>query len=287
MEYDVRQNFIFKNYAVRGTLVRLKESYQTIIHQHHYPEVLGNLLGEGLLGVALMSSFLKHRGKLTLQFQGEGNLRLLSARCTEENHIRGLVRATPELISEKNLLQALHNGLLNLTYEPEHLGQPYQSIIEVKHSSIAKNLEEYFVRSEQLPTKFMLMSDHEIAAGLMLQVLPAQNEGDREAFSTFTMLAETLSTDELKNCDFATLLKRLFHEYDLEVYPAKPIQFGCNCSLERMERTILGLGEEEAYAILDTEPCIEITCEFCGRSHLFDEEDVERIFAETAVDGYH
>jgi molecular chaperone Hsp33 len=287
MEYDVRQNFIFKDHAVRGTLVRLKESYQTIIHQHHYPPIVGNLLGEGLLGVILMSSFLKHRGKLTLQFQGEGDLKLLSARCTQDNHIRGLVRASPELISDKNLLKALHNGLLNLTYEPEQIGQPYQSVVEVTQSSIAKNLEEYFKRSEQLPTQFILFSDTDIAAGLMLQVLPAQNEQDREAFTILAMLAETLTPDELKNCTFATVLKRLFHEYEVEVFPEKSIQFGCDCSLERMQNAILSLGEEEAWDILEEEPYIEITCGFCGRSHLFDEEDVARIFDEAESGHYH
>lgn len=287
IEMDARQNFIFKDHAVRGTIVRLKDSYHTIIHQHHYPAVLGNLLGEGLLGVILMSSFLKHRGRLTMQFQGEGDLQLLSTRCTEKNEIRGLVRASPELISTKNLLQALRNGLLNLTYEPEHMGQPYQSVIEVTLPSIAKNLEEYFVRSEQLPTKFILFSDANMAVGLMLQVLPAQEEKDREEFSTLTMLAETLTFAELKTLDFATILKRLFHEYEVEIFPAKPIHFGCNCSLERMESAILGLGIDEALDILEDEPYIEITCEFCGRSHLFDDEDVERIFAETESDQYH
>lgn len=287
MEYDVSQNFIFKNFAVRGTLIRLKESYQTIIHQHHYPPIVGNLLGEGLLGVTLMTSFLKHRGKLTLQFQGEGDLSLLSSRCTEDNHIRGLVRASPELISDKNLLQALHNGFLNLTYEPEQIGQPYQSVVEVKHNSIAKNLEAYFQQSEQLPTRFILMSDTDIAAGLMLQVLPAQNEEDREAFNTLAVLAETLKPEELKSLDFATILKRLFHEYDVEVFPPRSIQFGCNCSLERMENAILSLGIDEALEILEEEPDIEVTCEFCGRGHMFDEEDVVRIFEAAATQQYH
>lgn len=278
MEFDVCQNFIFKDLAVRGSLVRLKDSYQTITHQHHYPAVLGSLLGEGLLGVILMSSFLKQRGRLTLEFQGEGDLSLLSARCTANNDIRGLVRASPELISTKNLMQALQNGYLNLTYEPEQMGEPYQSVIEVTQTSIAKNLCEYFDRSEQLPTRFVLFSDGDMAAGLMLQVLPVQENHGRDAFGTLAMLAETLTPQEFKTCDFPTILRRLFHEYELELFPAKPIHFGCDCSFERMQNAILSIGEEEAFDILETEPYIEITCEFCGRSQMFDAEAVEQLF---------
>jgi molecular chaperone Hsp33 len=284
LEYDVRQHFVFKDQALRGVLVRLKESYQTIVQQHHYPLVLANLLGEGLLGVTLMASFFKHRGKLTLQFQGEGDLRLLSARCTQDNEIRGLVRASPALVSNQNLLQALHHGYLNLTYEPEQIGQPYQSVIEVTQPSIAKNLEEYFKRSEQLPTCFVLMSDGDVAAGLMLQALPEAQE--HEAFYNLAILAETLTPEELKTCDFKTLLRRLFHEYVIELFPTKPINFGCNCSLARMQNAILSMGEDEAFSILAEETYIEVTCEFCARSHLFDAQEVERIFTEAPSD-YH
>lgn len=287
IEMDVRQNFIFKDHAVRGTLVRLKQSYQTIIHQHHYPALLGNILGECLLGVTLVASFLKHRAKLTLQFQGEGDLSLLSACITEHHEIRGLVKASPELISPKNLLQALKNGHLMMTYEPERIGQPYQSVIEVKEPLMGNALRDYFMQSEQLPTEFVLFSDKNMACGLMLQVLPEQAGKSQEEFHTLVTLAQTLTFDEFKTCDFTTILKRLFHEYDLELYPSTEIHFGCNCTLERMQNAILAMGVEEAEDILDEDSYIEVSCEFCGRSHMFDEEDVERIFAEAATDLYH
>ena len=287
LEMDLIQNFIFSDYAVRGSIVRLGESYQTIIAQHHYPPLLGRLLGEGLLGITLMSGFLKQSGQLTLEFQGEGDLKLLSARCTARNEIRGLIRANPSLVSKQNLLAALQQGFLTLTYEPEKTVHPYQSRIEAREVSIAAQLKAYFSQSEQLPTDFVLVSNNESASGIMLQVLPAQTEQDCDEFSSLAMLAQTLANEELQGCDFNTLLRRLFHEYRLEVFPPKSVSFGCNCSVPRMQRAIFSMGEQEAQKILTEESYIEVTCEFCGQARLFDEADLEQIFTKGVDEGLH
>ncbi|MDF2530395.1 MAG: Hsp33 family molecular chaperone HslO, partial [Gammaproteobacteria bacterium] len=53
LEHDTLQNFIFDNHPVRGELVRLDETFQTITAQHYYPPVIRQLLAEALLAVSL------------------------------------------------------------------------------------------------------------------------------------------------------------------------------------------------------------------------------------------
>lgn len=283
MQKDVIQNFVFQNRFVRGSFVRLSESFQTIINQHHYPELLSTMLGEALLGVCLMAPNFKLSGKITLQFQGEGDLRLLSARVTSDFKIRGLVRAEPNLISTINLKHALADGQLTLTYEPEG-GQSYQSIIPVEKTSIAQTLEDYFIRSEQLPTRFFLTSTAAAGAGMMFQLLPTANqETAYQDFEHCAIIDATLTPDELLTLDAETLVHRLFPEEDVRVFEAKAVEFGCSCSRERMSGGVLNLGKEEAYSVLEEQGMVEVICEFCSQSHQFHEPEVEALFHNGAT----
>jgi molecular chaperone Hsp33 len=278
MQKDNLQTFIFKDRAVRGCLVRLDESYQTITLQHHYPPVLAKLLGEALLGVVLIASHFKQQGQTTLQFQGTGALKLLSARITADNEIRGLIRAEPDLISDKNLLEALHYGQLTLSYE-SITGQNYQSVIPAESPSIAEALEQYFLRSEQLPTRFFLASTDAIAVGLLLQIMPAKSpQTAQEDFQHATVLASTLKQSELLTLSFEEILRRLYHEDDINVFPMSTLRFGCNCTQAKMEQVIRSLGAAEAASILAEKTFIEVVCEFCNQAHHFDQDDILHIF---------
>lgn len=285
MKPDVIQNFVFKDRAVRGSIVCLSESYKTIINQHHYPPAVAKLLGEALLGVCLMAPFFKALGKITLQFQGEGDLKLLSARITSDFKIRGLARAEPELMSHHSLLEALRSGQLSLTYE-SILGEPYQSIIPIEKDEIAATLEDYFLRSEQLPTRFFLLHSAERIAGLMVQALPsAEKQNAYQDFEHCTILAATLKEDEINAFDVEMLLHRLFAEDDITVFPSKALAFGCGCTHQRMASAVVSLGHEEALSILAEQGFIEVVCEFCNQAQQFNETEIKALFSPSQQSG--
>lgn len=275
MQRDIIQSFIFKHRAIRGALVRLNDSYETVVMQHHYPSILGNLLGEGLLGVSLMGNFFKHPGKLTLQFQGQGDLTFLSTRITADHKIRGFIRANPDLITAKNLQAALEEGTLTMSYEgPGGAGQTHHSVIPVEDASIVKALENYFLRSEQLPTRFFFASTDEVASGMMLQVLPsAHPEGAYIDLEHVAVLAATLSDDELFTLPFENIIHRLYPEEDVEIFAPREIEFGCNCTVDKMQQAVINLGPAEMTRILEEQGFIEVMCEFCGRSYKYEDRD--------------
>ena len=62
MEHDNICRFIFEDIPVRGEIVRLQESYQTAITNHHYPTDVGKLLGEALAAVTLLCETMKFEG---------------------------------------------------------------------------------------------------------------------------------------------------------------------------------------------------------------------------------
>src|SRR5690606_857204 len=113
--------------------------------------------------------------------------------------------------------------------------------------SLAGAFEDYFRQSEQLPTRLLLASDGERAAGLMLQKLPG-DEGDQDGWTRAAALFDTLSTGELLDLPAQELLTRLFHEDGVQLLGDKPLSFACSCSTERVEAMLVSLGEHEALA---------------------------------------
>lgn len=280
MNRDAIQRFMFETKVIRGELVHLDESFHTIMHQHHYPMVLRELLGETLIAAALLASTIKFDGQLTVQFQSDGPVTLLVAKCDSQGAIRGYASWREDVLP-MNVAAALGAGQLVVTIEYDQKVQPYQSIIPIHHQTVSDALTDYFLQSEQLPTRIYVAVGTEHAAGLLLQVLPNEQhklEQDQATWSEIVMLADTLTQQELLELDAQTLLHRLYHEYDLRLFDPRPLYFQCRCSLERMQGAILTLGEPAAREILLTSKAVEVKCEYCSNTYAFNHHEIDMLF---------
>ena len=86
MNDDTLQRFMFEKEDVRGELVHLNKSLQAILDQHQYPATISRILAQALVAAALLTSTIKFKGTLTIQFRGEGPLRMLVAKCNEQQY---------------------------------------------------------------------------------------------------------------------------------------------------------------------------------------------------------
>lgn len=276
---DFIQRFIFENAPVRGELVRLDLSYQTIMNQHQYPEPIRHLLAETLVISNLLSAIIKFEGRLTVQFQGKGKLSLLLAQCTNDFHFRGLAqwKDTPD---QTELIDALKNGNLVIMIDPNSSGKHrYQGIVEWQGKSLTETIEGYFEKSEQLPTRLWVAVNETSAVGLLLQIMPRENAPQyQNDWEHIVHLTETIKSDELLNCDNTTILHRLYHEENVRLFDPVAVEFRCTCSQEKSENALLLLGEEEAEKELQEKQKIVVKCEFCSREFVFDRVDVAKIF---------
>jgi molecular chaperone Hsp33 len=150
------------------------------------------------------------------------------------------------------------------------------------------------LQSEQLDTKLVLAADHKVAAGLLIQRLPIQGEGNlagsfvsrtnedeiglNEDYNRISILAGSLTREELLELDSGAILHRLFWEEKLLRFEPQTPRFACTCSRERVANMIRGLGREEAEAILAERGEIDVGCEFCGQQYRFDAVDAAQIF---------
>lgn len=67
--HDQLHRYLFENYAVRGELVTVSETYQQILNNHDYPAPVQKLLGELLVATSLLTATLKFDGDITVQLQ--------------------------------------------------------------------------------------------------------------------------------------------------------------------------------------------------------------------------
>jgi molecular chaperone Hsp33 len=81
------------------------------------------------------------------------------------------------------------------------------------------------------------------------------------------------------------LIRRLFHEEDIRVFPERPVCLRCSCSRERVISMLRMLGPGEVRRVVGERAMVEVACEFCNRRYAFDRVDVEQMFASGVVTG--
>lgn len=286
---DVLRRFIFENAPVRGEVIRLDDTFQTITQQHDYPPLIRKLLGEALCAVGLLAAIIKFNGRLTVQFRGNGPLKLLLAQCDNQFNMRGLAKWDGEIDSEQGLLEALKHGTLGILLDSERHKNRYQGVVAWRGHSLAESIEGYFRDSEQLDTRIWLAVNSQAAAGLLLQVIPITEQSnpmatmEKEIASPHwaRIAAETsrLHPKDMLELDHESLLRKIYPKEDVRIFGGVPIKFACSCSRQRGEAAISLLGQEEAEEELKNKQVLEVTCDFCNAKYVFDRVDVAKIFA--------
>jgi molecular chaperone Hsp33 len=215
-------------------------------------------------------------------------------------------RATAKVVGEVTddarlaaMLNVHGKGRCAITLDPQDKSggaQPYQGIVALHGDAgeplqaLSAVLEHYMLQSEQLDTRLILAANDECAAGLLIQRLPVEGQGNLEqrhhqddigideAFNRIAHLTATLTREELLTLDAGKLLHRLYWEEDVRRFaPLRP-HFACRCSRERVRGMLRGLGASEVEGIVAERGEVEIGCDFCGLQYRFDAVDVGEIF---------
>ncbi len=302
--------FLFDGLPVRGMLVRLTDDWQEMLARRNektpWPDSVRSLVGQMCAAGVLMQSNIKFDGALVLQISGDGPVKLAVAEVQPNLRFRGTATLVGEVPAEARL-EALVNvhgqGRCAITLDPRERKpgqQPYQGVVGLNGDQreplqqLSQVLEHYMLQSEQLDTRLVLAADGQMAAGLLIQRLPIEGEGNlkgaqredqiglSEGFNRIAHLAATLSADELLTLNADTLLRRLFWEEDLRRFEPQAPRFECSCSRERVSSMLRGLGHAESESLIEERGEVEVGCEFCGRMYRYDAVDVGELFTPPA-----
>ncbi|GAA0775531.1 Hsp33 family molecular chaperone HslO [Castellaniella ginsengisoli] len=294
---DVLKKYLTADRSTRIQALRLTQSWQTGLAHQDLPPALVGLLGELTAASALLASNIKFDGSVVLQLQGNGPVRLIMVECTSALDLRATAHlregaTLPPGAGLQDMLNPDDQGRFTVMLDPSGRqagATAYQGIVPLEGDTVAAVLEHYMKHSEQLDTRLWLAADGHACAGLLLQRMPgestpagaAEQTGDsNETWAHCTTLADTLKREELRTTDTDTLIRRLFWEDDLLVFPEQAVRWHCPCSRERVAGMLRTLGRPEVDSILAEQGHVHIACNFCGQPYDFDAVDCAALFAD-------
>ena len=271
---------------VRGRLVRLGPLADALLRRHDYRPEVAKLAGEAMALAAGLASALKFEGSFSLQAKGDGPLSMLLADCTHAGALRGYAKLNEERfagLETPSTAALLGKGYLAFTCDQGPDMDRYQGIVAIEGETLTDMTGEYFRNSEQLDT-YLKLACEETPAGWRASALVLERvagaggldqqmdqEEQQEAWQTATILARTISTQELLDDKLSgeQVLHRLFHAEGLQLDRPRPLSYGCRCSRDRLLNVLGGFSTDDLDHMAD-EGTITMTCEFCNFDFRFD-----------------
>src|SRR5690349_973365 len=251
---------------LRGRMTRMGAALDEILHKHDYPAPVGKLLGEAIVLTTLLGSSLKFEGRFILQTQTDGPVSFLIVDFRAPAGLRAYARFDKARLGDASDSGALlGRGHLAMTIDQGPDMNRYQGLVALGGGNLEDAAHEYFLRSEQIPTRVRLAVGEEWrregdgpkrgwrGGGMLLQFLPKALErarqadlhpGDAPDGTVHHTVAEddawvegqsligTVEDVELIDPDLSgeRLLYRLFHERGVRVFSPQPLQAKCSCS---------------------------------------------------------
>jgi molecular chaperone Hsp33 len=316
---DVVLPFAVEPLDVRGRVVRLGASIDTILTRHAYPDAVARVLGEAAALTVLLGSSLKFEGRFQLQTKSDGPIEMIVVDYDAPDRLRGTARFDREKVDALGhgavkTSDLLGSGLLAMTIDPGSDRSRYQGVVALEGQGFEEAAHQYFRQSEQIPTRVRLAVAEQFeggrrayrAGGLLIQFLPTSpdrmRQGDLapgdipeghpsndlmppaedDAWVEAKLLVETTEDHELIDPAVSSerLLYRLFHERGVRVFEAQAIHEECRCSTKRIMNMMRRFSPEDRRDMVGDNGRIGITCEFCSRVYDLDPADVEAELAQ-------
>nr|WP_323849528.1 Hsp33 family molecular chaperone HslO [Gilliamella sp. B2838] len=286
---DTLNRFLFDNHAIRGEITHLEQTYQAILDNHTYPVAVQKVLGELLVITSLLTATLKFEGDIAVQLQGDGPLSLAVVNGNDQQQLRGVARVKSDIANNATLKEMVGNGYIVITITPKN-GERYQGIVGLESDTLIGCIENYFMQSEQLPTRLFVKTgvynNKPVAAGILLQILPG-NENTSDSFEHLCTLTQTITSDELFELSTEEILYRLYNQEQVRLFETHNVTFKCGCSRERCEDSLMTLPANEIDQMLKEDGGkIDIHCDYCGKHYIFDTIDIAQIRAKQHTN-YH
>lgn len=294
---------------LRGRLIKLGPTLNELLARHDYPPPVSRLLGEAILLTVLLGSTLKFEGRFSLQTQSDGPVSLLVVDFRSPDRLRAYARFDAKRVDgDQSPADLLGRGHLAFTIDQGARTNRYQGLVALDGSGLEAAAHEYFLRSEQIPTRVRLAVGEELrsgggrnwrAGGMLLQFLPKASERARpadlppgdapegtaphllpedDAWVEGQSLIGTVEDVELIDPALSgeRLIWRLFNERGVRVFEAQPVHAQCSCSREAVAAMLASFTHQDRVDMVE-DGRIKVTCEFCSSVYEFDPKDVDAV----------
>jgi molecular chaperone Hsp33 len=271
--------FLIENLDIRGAIVQLDTTWQSICEGRDYPLPVQSVLGQMCAISAIVAANLKQPARLTFQLSGHGPVSMLVVDCPETLNLRAYAKHASIPVNEMLPAGGLFaDGQLLMSLDMEGARQPYQSYVPVEADTIAEIFQHYLTQSEQQPAWLFLAADEKQAVGIFLQKLPGADTLDADGWNRVEHLASTIQPKELYELDAHSVLRRLFPEETVRVYDPRTVTHHFPADHEKIVTMLRSLGAAEIESILSEHGEVVIHDELSNHEYRFTAEEARALF---------
>lgn len=274
------------NGKVRAFAVRTTELVDELRRRHDTYPTATAALGRTVTAAAIMGAMLKGEEKLAIMVKGNGPLGQIIAESNALGEVRGYVH-NPHVHLPSNSLGKLDvagavgtEGFIDISKD---LGmkEPYRGSVPIVSGELGEDFTYYFAVSEQTPAAVglgvLVETDNSVrvAGGFIIQLLPGLTDEEITEIehAVGTMPSVTSLLDQ--GLEPEEMMRLLLP--DAVVLDELEISFVCQCSRERIEQTLVSLGQHELEQLIEEDGQAEVVCHYCNETYTFNKDELQVI----------
>ncbi|WP_243388438.1 Hsp33 family molecular chaperone HslO [Bacillus kexueae] len=276
------------NGQVRAYAVKTTETVSEAQRRHYTWPTASAALGRAMTAGVMLGSMLKGEEKLTIKVEGGGPIGIILVDANSKGEVRGYV-TNPQTHFDLNSQGKLDvaravgtNGTLTIVKDLG-LREHFTGQVPIVSGELGDDFTYYLVSSEQVPSSVgvgvLVNPDNSIlaAGGFIIQLMPGTDDATITAIEQRLSKIEPISKLIQKGLTPEEILEEVLGKDNVKIIDKMPVKFQCQCSRERFESGIIGLGAKEIQDMIDEDGKAEAQCHFCNEKYQFTKEDLEAL----------
>jgi len=230
-------------------------------------------LGRALMGTVLLASGRDAGESMQLRITGGGPCGAIIAEATSTLQCRGFVaEPTADAPTIPELVGLAADATLRITRTHPFWRSPYTGTTQLKSGEIAEDIVQYLALSEQTPASMGLSVEWDSDAGCvknaegwLVTLLPGWDEVSVSLLEANIVSFSSMDRPEGMPAEDAIcrhLMRELAGEFCLE----EKVNWRCTCSEDRLLRSVMMLGKDEVFKIVEEGKTVDARCDWCGSS---------------------
>jgi molecular chaperone Hsp33 len=282
--------------GLKVTVATVRNLLNEMMIQHSMNPVAGDALGRATICGLLASNGMQEEQMFQLSMKGDGPLRGVVSIVTGKGEARGYV-GNPSLSDDFTLSEAIGAGTVQVVKNHPDWPRPYNGITGIRHGDIDRDVGIYLAESEQRSCALAAATSFNgilctSAGGYLVERLPdcspeTMQHMEKNLGTLVQMNGEDIALpanlllEGKTPVDIATILLDGLGMEPLNQITPKAF---CECSEEKLFRSLRLLPREEVDDVLKEEGKIEARCQFCGKVYRMGPDEVAKRFAEASGD---
>jgi molecular chaperone Hsp33 len=281
--------FSLSDGKVRGSMVQGTRLVNEMRANHQLDILQTMVLGRLYLAALLMAANLKGSDRLSIQINCSGPIGGVAVEANAFGEVRGYLKSASLPVDKPlesfDLSPFFGAGLLSVIRHPEGARQPFTGTVALKYGNVAKDLANYYLTSEQVPTAFHLSiffdKKGEVAGagGLLVQTMPGA--GEELAIQLEQLISDFPSPGEefSKGREVKQFLNEEFRHFAPKILAQRRVEFMCHCNREKVRSLLMMLPVDELKDMRDNGPFpIETACRHCNTPYEFSRREIREIY---------